>query len=213
MLKTTRRAGRPDAQTVELLNQHILSTATKLFIDQGYAATSMEQIASAAGAGKQTIYRRYASKEELFGAVMLELVRALLDNPLKVKANVSDPMLALRDLCWSLMNLAFEKPETMAMYRILVAEALRFPDMVTKVAKTVLQPIDDMITLLLEAARLKGQIRDDIETERLCHVVGGMCTGWIFQQKLLGNPCLITETERRAFFESVWTVLLKGVSV
>lgn len=210
MEPTARRTGRPDAQTTELINRHILDTAARLFIEQGYSATSMEQIASAAGSGKQTIYRRYASKEELFSAVMLELVRSLLENPLRMSANAVDPLQALRDLSWTMVNLAFAKPETMSLYRILVAEALRFPDLVSKIAKTVLQPIDDMLMLLLEAARIKGQIRHDISTEHLCHVLGGMCTGWIFQETLLGNACLSNEAERKAFFESVWSVFLKG---
>ncbi|MBV8467457.1 MAG: TetR/AcrR family transcriptional regulator [Burkholderiales bacterium] len=210
MQATPRRTGRPDAQSIELINRKIMDTATQLFIEQGYAATSVDQIASVAGAGKQTIYRRYASKEELFGAVILELVRSVLENPLKMRANAADPLQALRDFSRSLLDLAFVKPETMSLYRILVSEALRFPDLVALVTKSVLQPIDDMLIHLLEAARKKGQVRADVPIEDQCHILGGMCTGWVFQQTLFGNRSLSNETERDAFFESIWTVFVKG---
>nr|WP_242621770.1 TetR family transcriptional regulator [Komagataeibacter xylinus] len=42
----------------EELDALILKTATRLFGEQGYAATSVEQIAAVAKVGKQTIYRR-----------------------------------------------------------------------------------------------------------------------------------------------------------
>lgn len=48
----------------------IIETATRLFASQGYAATSVEQVAKVCGAGKDTIYRRFPSKIALFGAVL-----------------------------------------------------------------------------------------------------------------------------------------------
>ncbi|MCJ8355797.1 helix-turn-helix domain-containing protein, partial [Novacetimonas hansenii] len=55
-------AGRPDSRMSEELDALILKTATRLFGEQGYAATSVEQIAAVAKVGKQTIYRRHPSK-------------------------------------------------------------------------------------------------------------------------------------------------------
>lgn len=48
----------------------IVDAATNLFASQGYAATSVEQVATICGAGKDTIYRRFPSKLALFGAVL-----------------------------------------------------------------------------------------------------------------------------------------------
>jgi len=41
-----------------------------LFLQQGYSATSMDAVAAGASVTKQTVYRYYPSKEELFVAVM-----------------------------------------------------------------------------------------------------------------------------------------------
>jgi TetR/AcrR family transcriptional repressor of mexJK operon len=53
----------------------IVKAALELFLEQGYAATSMDAVASQAGVTKQTVYRYYPSKEDLFTAV-LEKIRA-----------------------------------------------------------------------------------------------------------------------------------------
>ena len=48
----------------------ILAAAKRLFIDQGYGATSMDEIAAQSGATKRTVYNNFGSKERLLEAVV-----------------------------------------------------------------------------------------------------------------------------------------------
>lgn len=48
----------------------ILRGAAEAFADKGYAATSMEDVAAAAGITKLIVYRHFASKQELYDAVL-----------------------------------------------------------------------------------------------------------------------------------------------
>ncbi len=211
MTLTLHRTGRPDAQTIELLNRHILTIATMLFAQQGYAATSIEQIAARAEIGKQTIYRRYSSKEELFIAVILDMIHGVLDSPLQIEVKSENCLDSLRELCWNLMNVPFANAESMALYRIMIAESTRFPDLAIKVIEAAFCPIENTFARLLDAARSSGQIRSDVPLVHLCRALGGMCTGWIYQQHLLGNRiCLSDEVERREFFESTWLLFRAG---
>ena len=50
----------------------LLDTAHLLFINQGYAATSMRQIAEGAGLALGGIYNHFASKEGAFRAILVE---------------------------------------------------------------------------------------------------------------------------------------------
>jgi AcrR family transcriptional regulator len=49
----------------------VLSQARILFVERGYADTSMQQIAEAAGLRKATLYHHFKDKEELFTQVLL----------------------------------------------------------------------------------------------------------------------------------------------
>ncbi len=48
----------------------ILAAAKRLFIDQGYGATSMDEVAVQSGATKRTVYNNFGSKERLLEAVV-----------------------------------------------------------------------------------------------------------------------------------------------
>jgi AcrR family transcriptional regulator len=50
--------------------QDVLDAAQRLFVERGYAATTMAAIAAAAGVVVETIYRAYGSKAGLFKAVV-----------------------------------------------------------------------------------------------------------------------------------------------
>jgi len=52
--------------------QAILDAAYSLFIEQGYAATSMRQIAKQAGMAPGSIYNHFSSKDEIFEAILHE---------------------------------------------------------------------------------------------------------------------------------------------
>lgn len=58
-------AGRQERRDARENRQHILAVAKQLFATQGVAATSMKDIACAAGVGKGTLYRHFAHKGEL----------------------------------------------------------------------------------------------------------------------------------------------------
>ncbi|MDF2926803.1 MAG: transcriptional regulator, TetR family [Paenibacillaceae bacterium] len=55
----------------------ILEAASKSFALFGYKATTMEQVARIAGVGKGTIYTFFATKEELFDAIMAEVIQEM----------------------------------------------------------------------------------------------------------------------------------------
>jgi TetR/AcrR family transcriptional regulator, mexJK operon transcriptional repressor len=55
---------------LDLTSRHLIDVARSLFVAKGYAATKMDEVASAACVSKTTLYTRYPSKAELFAAVI-----------------------------------------------------------------------------------------------------------------------------------------------
>jgi AcrR family transcriptional regulator len=60
------------------LQREILNAARQLFIQHGYHALSMRQIAAAVGVSKPALYYHFRDKEELFLAVILERLEAVV---------------------------------------------------------------------------------------------------------------------------------------
>ncbi|WP_191909018.1 TetR/AcrR family transcriptional regulator [Hypericibacter adhaerens] len=51
--------------------------AEKVFVEQGYGAASMDEIAQDAGMSKKTLYQLFDTKEALFAAVITDRMLAL----------------------------------------------------------------------------------------------------------------------------------------
>jgi AcrR family transcriptional regulator len=65
-----RHRGRPRSDKV---HRAIIDAARELLVRDGYTRLRLEHVAERAGVGKATIYRRWASKEELAGALLADL--------------------------------------------------------------------------------------------------------------------------------------------
>jgi AcrR family transcriptional regulator len=92
-------ASRPDLAVVPPVSgtkQVILDTATRLFAEHGYDATSLRQIADAVGTTKAALYYHFPAKEDL----LLALTRPVLDGLSELvtrlrAASEADPHVAL----------------------------------------------------------------------------------------------------------------------
>src|SRR5262249_12613152 len=205
-----RSSGRPDAEASKRLDRLLLATARRMFIERGYAATSIEQVALSAGAGKQTIYRRYPSKRSLFTAVLEDLAGDLPRSAALVGTTPSEPLAVLRKTCRAMLD-ANTRAETVAIYRVLVAESQRFPRLVEHAFSHITEPVAGLIRHLLAAAQERGQIRHDLDIEQSVRALSGLINGWGFREGIQGRKGLSSEAERNAFFETAWTMFLRGV--
>jgi AcrR family transcriptional regulator len=70
-----RGVGRP--QTLSAPRETILAAAARLFAEKGYAQTSLQDLASAIGVSKAAIYHYYQSKQEIFEAIVVNLLERL----------------------------------------------------------------------------------------------------------------------------------------
>jgi AcrR family transcriptional regulator len=59
--------------------QRICEAARELFVEQGYAATTMEQIAAKTGAQRATIYNHYRDKNDILAAIAEDYLTRLIE--------------------------------------------------------------------------------------------------------------------------------------
>jgi AcrR family transcriptional regulator len=78
------------AERIETTRRAILAAAGDLFGVQGYAATSIDQIAAVAGVAKGAVYHHFVSKERLFEAVFEAATASLSGEVMKAAAQAAD---------------------------------------------------------------------------------------------------------------------------
>ncbi|MBC2715217.1 MAG: TetR/AcrR family transcriptional regulator [Desulfobacteraceae bacterium] len=79
----------------EKINE-IATAALYLFAKKGYAATSVEQIAEAAGIGKGTVYEYFPSKEEIFVHAINDWIMDLINRMLEKTRDIENPVERLK---------------------------------------------------------------------------------------------------------------------
>lgn len=118
------RGGRPAAGQGDV-ETRLLAAATRLFLAHGYDGTSCDQVALDAGAGKASIYARYANKGALFAAVIDHmLARSVGQDKVPAETPLQERLAAvgMRVLADALY------PDALALLRLLVAELPRIAD-------------------------------------------------------------------------------------
>ena len=111
----------------------ILDTARQMFLERGYDATSLDDVAAASGVSKTTVYNNFEDKETLFRAVVLsvteraEQIISELGATLSRDEPVAGRLTAVaRILAYGVLN-----PAVVQLRRLAISEALRFPGIVT----------------------------------------------------------------------------------
>ncbi len=104
----------------------IIAAARKTFLERGFDSASMDQIALTAGVSKRTVYNRFRSKEELFGAAITASCKNLLPvNVDDIEARLP-PDALVRALGRQFLQGVLQ-PEVLALRRIASFEAGRNP--------------------------------------------------------------------------------------
>lgn len=123
------KRGRPTQGQVAAIDRNILVAARRLFLENGYMATSMEAVGAASGVSKRTLYARYAEKSALFHAIVHERLAEWS------KVAPFDPIDGLEPAPELLTRYGrnflagLRIPEVNAFYRLMLAEAPRFPEL------------------------------------------------------------------------------------
>ncbi len=201
------------------LDAHLMATAARLFIEQGYEGTSMGQIVAAAGAGKQSLYRRYANKEVLFREVFTNFVmkKIITRSVEQIEIFRSDDVLddaksldTLYKIARHSFNFMIER-DTIETFRLFVAERGRFPELKDDV-RQMIQGVEDEITRHIRRAQKAGLIRTDIDRDISRSFMALINEGPLVQA-LLDLPSLSTEENRKRYFESAWQAFIDAVMV
>ncbi|MBX3587952.1 MAG: TetR/AcrR family transcriptional regulator [Ramlibacter sp.] len=101
----------PDAQRADNRLQAVLDAAARLFAGRGYSATSMRDIAEAAGMLPGSLYYHFPAKEALLAAVYEAGVRGIVDAAHNAIARETAPWARLEAACVAHLQTVLESSD------------------------------------------------------------------------------------------------------
>ncbi|MDL2404752.1 TetR/AcrR family transcriptional regulator [Rhizobium calliandrae] len=109
----------------------ILDAATGVFLQKGYLATNMDEIAALAAVSKQTVYKNFPGKETLFVEIVSSVTSRTGDRVHNEMPDLADG----EDVAEYLQRYAYRQltivltPRVMQLRRLVIGEVGRFPDL------------------------------------------------------------------------------------
>ena len=150
----TKRERRKEARPGELLD-----AALDLFVEKGFAATRAEEVAARAGVSKGTLFLYFASKEELFKAVVRENISGRFqewNTEFDTFAGTSTEMLRYAMKTW------WERvgaTKASGITKLMMSEARNFPEIAAFYQQEVMRPGQDLIRRILQRGVDQGEFR------------------------------------------------------
>ncbi|MDB5841150.1 MAG: TetR/AcrR family transcriptional regulator [Herminiimonas sp.] len=160
-----RWARRKDARPQELL-----AAALDLFVERGYAATRLDDVAAKAGVSKGTLYLYFTNKEELFKAVVSENLLPVLDEAEGIiDAYDGHSAQLFREFIlgwWERIG----ETSLSGITKLMLAESGNFPEVVKFYHDEVISRSNALIIRMLERGIARGEFRP-IDTARAQQVI------------------------------------------
>lgn len=202
------RGGRPTKQEALALEQKILDVASRRFAEYGFAATTIEQIASDCSAGKGTIYRRYSSKVKLFEALMVRGHQDILPDLEVIASGSGAPLVILRTFARALLSINL-RPELIALNRIALGEAVAVGGAQRIPSKN--DPIMHRFSTLVHAAQTDGALAQGdplVLAEQLLYATSIKP----LLLSMLGSTDFQKKSQQDSYFEMAWNLFLNGAA-
>jgi AcrR family transcriptional regulator len=168
----------------------IVGAALGVFAEKGFAGAKMDDIARRAGVSKGTLYLYFETKEDVFRAVVrevvvpnVETVRATI-----LAADLPFPIL-IRTFLPRLAEIVTRVPIG-AVAKMVVGESRNFPELARVWHDDVVQKAVGVITELIERAQAKGEVRPGNPRIHAFSIVGPMMLGVLWRETFtpIGGP-------------------------
>ncbi|MBP6581340.1 MAG: TetR/AcrR family transcriptional regulator [Sphingorhabdus sp.] len=154
--KKPNQAGRPTASELERRKGRVMEVATELFVEHGFAATSLVDVARGAGVATRTLYQHFGDKDAIFREVIFAR-----DSETALQAPTVEQGDTLYSALLKAAKYAYEltyREQSIGLMRLMIAESKRFPEFMQSVAKTIFAHFRSNIEKVLEALAKAGLI-------------------------------------------------------
>lgn len=187
----------------------LVDAALELFVERGYAATRLEEVASRAGVSKGTLYLYFENKEDLFKAVVrggivpaIEQAEQLVD---QFGGSATD---LLRQIVLGWWQLIGGTPHA-GITKLIISESRNFPEIAAFWYDDVVVRANRMFARVLERGLASGEFRD-LDVEYTVRVMMAPVIMLMLWSHSLG-ACERTPVDAARYLDNYLQMLLGGI--
>jgi TetR/AcrR family transcriptional regulator len=201
-----KRARRKEARPGELLD-----AALTLFVEKGFAATRVEEVAARAGVSKGTLFLYFPSKEELFKALVRETISGRFPEWNEELTQYSGSSAELVRDCMHLWWERIGMTKASGITKLVMSEAGMFPEIAAFYQQEVIGPGHDLLKRILQRGIASAEFRPMALEYAVYSLIAPMIFLLTWQHSLA--PCCPAnqQIEPQAFIDSQLDLLLGGM--
>ena len=205
--RSSRRSrGRPRRQDVVEIEHQLLDVALGEFLEHGYGGASLSRIVVKAGVSKTTLYSRYASKRELFHAIIERQIDRLSPATLLNEGpGKPDLVRGLRDYANHMLELSMES-DLLGVNRLMYSESHRFPELGAEAAERSRLGINRIASFIRDCAEADHIPCKDPESVAEVFIL--TIRGWYINVMLTNQK--VSSSERKKWVDRVIRALVSS---
>jgi TetR/AcrR family transcriptional repressor of nem operon len=179
----------------------ILNAGSKLFIERGFSACSVQDITDAAGVPKGSFYNHFKSKEALAAEVLMEYGRGTTDR--SILSDTKVPPLARLKKHFAALNHHFSQCHDGCLVGKFMAEVSEDTPQIRNELLKVLTLWGEQISAVIAEGQQHGSIRSDLKATELASFLIDSYEGAILRTRAEKNPAAL-----KAFVKVVFSSIV-----
>jgi AcrR family transcriptional regulator len=188
----------------------ILDAALELFVEKGFAATRLEDVAQRAGVSKGTVYLYFDSKDDLFKAVIRSGMVRAIEEAEKLVAGFEGPSADLLRRIYAGWWQNIGGTKLSGIPKLMISEAQNFPELARFYYDEVIQRGSRLFARALERGVARGEFRPVNVDYAVRALIAPLIMRAILEHSFL--PCAGPEDfDVPAYFEHTLGLVLDGL--
>ncbi len=189
-----------------LTRTRIIEAASQVFANLGVQGATTREIARVAGVNEVTLFRHFASKEQLLGVVIENALALQIEALAHPEAWTKNLGVDLKHYA-QLYNSMLEAQEDLI--RTFIGEAKRHPEAAKQVIQAAVRPLEEKLIAYLQSSQKLGNVRPDIDPLPAVDMFTGMllagmlCRSANFKQN---------KYDRKHYIETCVEIFVRGIS-
>jgi TetR/AcrR family transcriptional repressor of mexJK operon len=188
----------------------MIAAATRVFLRDGYGAASIDKVAHEAGVSTRTIYERFRNKADLLTSVITRLVERDMVTLFGAELDRMSTRQALLAIGETVTGRACA-PDAAALFRIVAAEAQRFPALAAKMRAGTKERVNNAVANYLRGQMLRGKLVL-ADPDRAAALFMQMVCAELHECLLFGSPDEIAKLNFAAHLQHVVDIFLNGTA-